>query len=90
MTVKYWHSSKGAKTILESYSISHYWTLSRHSLRDHLTTAMQDKASIKEFLANSYFSKATLSVEITKVRFGVKSTTARLITLAILMNGQPV
>ena len=49
-----------------------------------------DKASIREFLANGYFSKATLAVEITKVRFGVKSTTARLITLAILINGQPV
>ena len=49
-----------------------------------------DKASIREFLANGYFCKATLAVEITKVRFGVKSTTARLITLAILMNGQPV
>ena len=49
-----------------------------------------DKASIREFLANGYFSKATLAVEVIKVRFGVKSTTARLITLAILMNGQPV
>ena len=53
-------------------------------------SALQDKASIRKFLANGYFSKATLAVEITKVRFGVKSTTARLITLAILMNGQPV
>jgi hypothetical protein len=49
-----------------------------------------DKASIREFLANGYFSTATLAVEITKFRFGVKSTTARLITLANLMNGQPV
>ena len=49
-----------------------------------------DKPETRDFLANGYFSKATLAVEITKVRFGVKSTTARLITLAILMNGQPV
>ena len=49
-----------------------------------------DKASIREFLANGYFSTATLAVEITKFRFGVKSTTARPITLANLMNGQPV
>ena len=53
-------------------------------------SVLRDKASIREFLANGYFSKATLAVEITKVRFGVKSTTARLITFAILMNGQPV
>ena len=66
------------------------WALSCHSLRDHFTTAMRDNVRIREFLANGYFSKATLAVEITKVRFGVKSTTNRLIILAILMNGQPV
>ena len=55
-----------------------------------LNVRCADKASIREFLANGYFSTATLAVEITKFRFGVKSTTARLITLANLMNGQPV
>ena len=52
--------------------------------------AVRTKRNTREFLANGYFSKATLAVEITKVRFGVKYSTTRLITLAILMNGQPV
>ena len=49
-----------------------------------------DKPETKDFLANGYFSKATLAVEIIKVRFGVKYSTTGLITLVILINGQPV
>ena len=49
-----------------------------------------DKPETRDFLANGYFSKATLAVEIIKVRFGVKYSTTRLITLVVLMNGQPV
>ena len=75
------HSGKIALTVMAHC---------RHSLHNHLTATTRDKASIREFLANGYFSTATLAVEITKFRFGVKSTIARLITLAILMNGQPV
>ena len=49
-----------------------------------------DKPETRGFLANGYFSKATLAVEIIKVRFGVKYSTTGLITLVILINGQPV
>jgi hypothetical protein len=49
-----------------------------------------DKPETRDFLANGYFSKATLAVEIIKVRFGVKYSTTGLITLVILINGQPV
>ena len=49
-----------------------------------------DKPETRDFLANGYFSKATLTVEIIKVRFGVKYSTTGLITLVILINGQPV
>jgi len=66
------------------------WQAERTFAVKNMNVRHADKASIREFLANGYFSKATLAVEVIKVRFGVKSTTARLITLAILMNGQPV
>ena len=49
-----------------------------------------DKPETRDFLANGYFSKATLAVEIIKVRFGVKYSTTGLITLVILINRQPV
>ena len=49
-----------------------------------------DKPETRDFLANGYFSKATFAVEIIKVRFGVKYSTTGLITLVILINGQPV
>ena len=49
-----------------------------------------DKPETRDFLANGYFSKATLAVEIIKVRFGVKYSTTGLITLVILINGQPL
>jgi hypothetical protein len=49
-----------------------------------------DKPETRDFLANGYFTKATLAVEIIKVRCGVKYSTTRPITLVVLMNGQPV
>jgi hypothetical protein len=55
-----------------------------------LNVRFADKPETRDFLANGYFSKATLAVEIIKVRFGVKYSTTGLITLVILINGQPV